>query len=47
MRISNSDWQTFIGHLAATLEKFKLPEPERQDVLAFIESTKADMVEVA
>src|SRR3974377_1186053 len=42
MRISNSDWKLFIGHLAATLEKFNVPERERQEVFAFVESTKAD-----
>jgi hemoglobin len=47
MRISNSDWQVFIGHLTATLEKFNVPERERQEVFAFVESTKADIVEMA
>jgi hemoglobin len=47
MRISNSDWKSFIGHLTATLEKFSVPEPERQEVFAFVESTKADIVEIA
>jgi len=46
MRISNADWQAFTGHVKATLAKFNLPNPEKQDVLAFIESTKADIVEV-
>jgi len=47
MRISNSDWKLFIGHLTATLEKFNVPERERQEVFAFVESTKADIVEIA
>ena len=47
MRISNSDWTLFIGHLTATLEKLNVPERERQDVFAFVESTKADIVEMA
>lgn len=46
MRISTSDWDAFIGHLNATLEAFQVPEPEKQEVLAFINSTKADIVEV-
>jgi len=29
----------FIGHLTATLEKFNVPERERQEVFAFVEST--------
>ncbi len=46
MRISAADWAAFIGHLEATLDKFSLPETERNDVLAFIDSTKTDIVEV-
>jgi hemoglobin len=46
MRISNRDWELFLGHLAATLEKFNVPERERQEVFAFVESTKADIVEI-
>lgn len=45
MRISASDWERFIGHLSDTLAHFELADPERQDVLAFIESTRADIVE--
>jgi hemoglobin len=45
MGISESDWELFIGHLNATLEKFQLPQQERSDVIEFIESTKADIVE--
>jgi hemoglobin len=45
MRISEDDWTAFMGHLRATLDSFQLPEAEYGDVIAFIESTKADMVE--
>jgi hemoglobin len=45
MKISEDDWSTFMGHLQATLESFQLPQAEYNDVIAFIESTKADMVE--
>ena len=45
MGISESDWKKFIGHLNATLENFQLPQQERSDVIGFIESTKADIVE--
>lgn len=45
MRISESDWSAFIGHLNATLDGFKLPEREHDDVVAFIQTTKADIVE--
>jgi hemoglobin len=45
MGITNGDWERFLGHLRATLDKFKVPDGERRDVLAFVESTKADIVE--
>jgi hemoglobin len=45
MGVGESDWEKFIGHLNATLEKFQLPQQERSDVIEFIESTKADIVE--
>ena len=45
MRISAADWDAFMGHLNATLDKFALPAAERADVVAFIQSTRADMVE--
>jgi len=45
MRISESDWSLFLGHLNATFDEFALPQQERGDVLAFVESTKADIVE--
>ena len=46
MKISGSDWATFIRHLNATLDTFQVPQQERGEVLAFVESTKADIVEV-
>jgi hemoglobin len=46
MRISDADWQAFLGHLNATLDAFQVPAQERGEVLTFIESTKADIVEV-
>lgn len=45
MRISAGDWDVFMGHLVDTLGHFSLPEPERADVIAFVQSTRADMVE--
>ncbi len=46
MQISESDWQAFIGHLNATVDAFSVPQQERDELLAFIDSTKADIVEV-
>ena len=45
MGISARDWELFLGHLRATLDRFQVPERERGDVLAFVESTRADSVE--
>ena len=45
MAISAGDWDAFIGHLNATLDEFQVPEPERSQVLGFIDSTRADIVE--
>lgn len=45
MKISQSDWDAFISHLEATLDEFNLPDQERNDVLGFINSTHADIVE--
>jgi len=45
MKISDADWSAFIGHLEATLDKFALPNAERDDVLGFIDSTRDDIVE--
>jgi hemoglobin len=46
MRISESDWSSFIGHLNATLDAFQVSQRERDDVVAFIQSTKTEIVEV-
>lgn len=45
MGITESDWQVFLGHLKDSIAKFELPAKEAADVLGFVESTKAEMVE--
>jgi hemoglobin len=45
MRISESDWSAFRRHLQATLGAFKVPQRERDEVVAFIESTRSQIVE--
>ena len=45
MGVSESDWQRFIGHLETTLDTFEVLAAERTEVLGFINSTKADIVE--
>ena len=45
LRISEADWAVFLKHLHATLDAFKIPQAERGELVAFVETTKADMVE--
>jgi hemoglobin len=45
MKISESDWQYFMGHLDATLNHFQVPAKEQEDVKGFILTTKAEIVE--
>jgi hemoglobin len=45
MKISGEDWTVFLGHVAATLAQFEVPEPERSQVVGFIESTRDEIVE--
>ena len=45
MRISDADWQAFLGHLNTTLATFEVPAAERAEVLAFVDSTKSDIIE--
>jgi hemoglobin len=45
MRIDERDWSAFLGHLTATLEAFRVPAAERDAVVAFVQSTKSDIVE--
>jgi hemoglobin len=45
MKISESDWSAFLGHVNATLDAFVVPPTERDQVVAFVQSTKGDIVE--
>lgn len=45
MKISESDWTTFLGHAGATLDAFHVPAAEREEVVAFVLSLKSDIVE--
>lgn len=46
MQISESDWSAFLRHLNASLDAFQVPQRERDEVVAFIQSTKSDIVAV-
>ena len=45
MQISDDDWRRFMGHVHATLDHFEVAEPEKGEVVAFIESIKPEIVE--
>lgn len=45
--ISESDWQVTVKHLTATFDKFKVPERERSELVAFLSTLKGDIVEKA
>jgi hemoglobin len=46
MQVSEGDWSAFMAHVEAALDALSVPEPERGEVVAFIQSTQADIVEV-
>jgi len=46
MRISQADWDALMKHVNATLDHFQVPAAERAAVVGFVESTKAEIVEV-
>jgi hemoglobin len=43
--ISASDWNAAVAHLVATLDKFKVPQKEKDELLAIASSLQADIVE--
>ena len=45
MKITGADWNIFMGHLNETLDKFKVPARERQDVIGFMESLKGTVID--
>jgi hemoglobin len=46
MGISESDWSIFTSHVADAPDHLSVGDPERGDVLGFIESLMGDIVEV-
>ena len=42
--ISESDWDVAVKHLVATLDKFKVPEKEKSEVLTALSGMKKDIV---
>ena len=45
MHIDERDWEGFMRHSAATLDHFGVSDREKDDVLAFFSSLKAEVVE--
>ena len=45
MKISERDWSALLRHVNASLEAFRVPQAERAEVVAFVQSTKKDIVE--
>jgi len=45
MNINESDWKIFMKHLNETLDKYKVKNPEHDEVVNFIESLKPQIVE--
>jgi hemoglobin len=43
--ITESDWESSVKDLNATLDKFKVPQAERDEVLAAVSGLKKDIVE--
>jgi hemoglobin len=43
--ITEADWNAAAKHLVATLDKFKVPKKEKDDLLAFVSGLKKDIVE--
>ena len=44
INITESDWQVGVKLLTATLEKFKVPQKEKEDVYAALSGLKPDIV---
>lgn len=45
LSITEAEWDAAAKHLAASLDKFKVPEKEKGEVLAFVTTLKKDIVE--
>ena len=45
MGVANADFDAVAGHLAATLDKFKVPTAEKEELLGIIGSMRGQIVE--
>jgi hemoglobin len=44
LKVTEEDWQAAVKHLTATLDKFKVAEREKNDVLSAVSGLKSDIV---
>jgi hemoglobin len=44
LMITEAEWQAFMDDLQQALDKFEVPEPERHELVAIVESTKEAIV---
>ncbi len=47
LNISEKEWDAFMADLKASLNKFKVPDKEQQEVISIVNSTKPDIVTVS
>ena len=43
--ITGDDWDAAANHLVETLDKFKVPKAEKDELLAFVGTLKKDIVD--
>jgi hemoglobin len=44
LNISEQEWDSFMDDLDQTLDKFQVPQREREEIVAIVESTRGDIV---
>ena len=44
LEITEFEWQSFLGDLRQSFDKFEVPATEQAELLAIVESTKSDIV---
>jgi hemoglobin len=45
LQITEDEWKAFLDDLTQTLDKYKVPQAERAQLFAIVESTKNDIVQ--
>ena len=45
MKISESDWNIFLSHAGETMAALSIPEKECEEIAAFVQSLKSEIVE--